>query len=183
MSTFLSIIENAVPVDLCEAMIQRHKELQVSSGNHAHYGANTAAKRKDIAFFFDYLAADLSSQINECLNVGLAAYLDEHPSLDLMNITSNRIKVQETKKGGGFHDWHYERGSGQTILRELTWQIYLNDTVEGEGTTEFLELGIKVQPKQGSLVFFPVDWTHTHRGNPVYNSTKYIATGWYYRTE
>ena len=183
MSIFLSVIENAVPADLCEAMIQRHKDLQVTSGNYAYYGANTIHKRKDIAFFFDYLAIDLATEINNCLNVALAAYLDEHPALDLINIGSHRVKVQETRKGGGFHDWHYERMTGHDALRELAWMVYLNDTIEGEGTTEFLELGIKVQPKQGSLVFFPTNWTHTHRGNPVYNSTKYIATGWYYRTE
>ena len=64
--------------------------------------------------------------------------------------------------------------------RCLVWTIYLNDIPEGEGETEFLEYGIKVQPKKGMVCFFPADWTHTHRGNAVYTHDKYIATGWYY---
>ena len=38
--------------------------------------------------------------------------------------------------------------------RCLVWTIYLNDIPEGEGETEFLEYGIKVQPKKAWYVFF-----------------------------
>jgi len=56
--------------------------------------------------------------------------------------------------------------------------LYLNDVPEGEGETEFLHQGIRCQPKRGSLVLFPAFFTHTHRGNPVFTTDKYIATGW-----
>lgn len=183
MSNFISIIEGAVPVDLCEAYIAKHKEFQQSSGQHGMQGALTSMNRRDLAFFFDRLDPYLSKAMNDSLTIGLRSYLEIHPALDLVNISSYEIKVQETKKGGGFHDFHSERGAGGSLLRELAWMVYLNDTPEGEGTTEFLELGLKVQPKQGTMVFFPTDWTHTHRGNPVYTCTKYIATGWFSRAE
>ena len=64
------------------------------------------------------------------------------------------------------------------VSRSLAWIIYLNDVPEGEGETEFLYQGLRVTPKQGTLVMWPAQFTHTHRGNPVYNCTKYIATGW-----
>ena len=28
------------------------------------------------------------------------------------------------------------------------------------------------------MLIWPAQFTHTHRGNPVYNCTKYVATGW-----
>jgi hypothetical protein len=58
--------------------------------------------------------------------------------------------------------------------------IYLNPTREGDASSVFMVMGLRLQPKQGSVVLFPAAWTHTHRGNPVYSGDKYIATGWYY---
>jgi len=56
--------------------------------------------------------------------------------------------------------------------------LYLNDVPEGEGETEFLHQGMRVQPRKGDLVVWPAFFTHVHRGNPVYTTDKYIATGW-----
>ena len=63
--------------------------------------------------------------------------------------------------------------------RILAWTLYLNDIPEGEGETEFLWQATKVKPKAGLLCIFPASFTHTHRGNPVYSTNKYIATGWF----
>ena len=99
----------------------------------------------------------------------------------MLSFYSQIVKVQKTEPKGGFHKWHTEQGVGRSSnARCLVWMIYLNDLPEGEGTTEFLEFGLKLQPKQGMLVLWPAGWTHTHRGNPVYTQNKYIATGWYY---
>ena len=57
--------------------------------------------------------------------------------------------------------------------------IYLNTTTEGEGMTEWINQGVRVQPEQGKVVICPSGFTHTHRGNASYKETKYIATGWY----
>jgi len=93
------------------------------------------------------------------------------------------MKVQKTPPKGGFHTWHCEHVShNNSAYRNLTWTLYLNDIPDGEGETEFLEYGVKVQPKKGLLCFFPAAWSHVHRGNPVYSCDKYIATGWYYLT-
>ena len=56
--------------------------------------------------------------------------------------------------------------------------LYLNDIPEGEGETEFLWQGLRVQPKAGTMLIWPAFYTHTHRGNAVYSCSKYIATGW-----
>jgi hypothetical protein len=35
-----------------------------------------------------------------------------------------------------------------------------------------------VKAEQGKLLFFPADWTYTHKGEVSNTTTKYILTGW-----
>ena len=179
--TFISAYENLAPDDYCERMIKAFNALQKTSSAWSGADANGQGNRKDYAFMFnreqgDYL--DLARKTNEILDLGLKKYIEEYPSLEPLHYFSADVKVQKTPPKGGFHLWHCEHGS-QNEARMLTWTIYLNDMPEGEAETEFLEYGIKVQPKKGTVCFFPASWTHTHRGNAVYTHDKYIATGWY----
>lgn len=183
MSNFIGIYDNLASDSYCEEMVARLDELLLDSSNN-DYGevANGGLQnRKDASRYFDRDAKDLAEWTNSILDDALAKYLDEHPSLGMNNFYSIACKVQRTPPKGGFHSWHSEQGADSLhAARCLTWMIYLSDTPEGEGTTEFLEQGLIVQPKQGTVVLFPAAWTHTHRGNPVYTCNKYIATGWYY---
>ena len=85
-------------------------------------------------------------------------------------------KLQKTLPGQGFHNWHYE-ATPNTPYRVLTTQLYINDDYEG-GETEFLYQHCRVKPEEGKFTISPTAWTHTHRGNPPLNGTKYIATAW-----
>jgi prolyl 4-hydroxylase len=90
------------------------------------------------------------------------------------------FNIQRYYPGQGFHGWHCERsaGSGVVSTRHLVWMTYLNDIEEG-GETEFYYQNIKVKPKKGKTLIWPVDWTHIHRGITSPSETKYIVTGWY----
>jgi hypothetical protein len=163
--------------------IASNTSLMQTSGHSGteEYGAKV---RKDLSIYFHEThnnTLDLHQETNKILDEGLKLYTEDYPSLQSChNFYSYMVKVQKTPPKGGFHIWHCERGSSDYGSRCLVWTIYLNDIPEGEGETEFLEYGIKVQPKKGMVSFFPADWTHTHRGNAVYTHDKYIATGWYY---
>ena len=87
------------------------------------------------------------------------------------------IKIQKTSIGGGYHIWHYENTGLPAANRLIVWMVYLNDVEDG-GETEFLYLSKRVKPKQGTLLFWPTSFTHTHRGNPPISNEKYIMTGW-----
>lgn len=89
----------------------------------------------------------------------------------------DKIKIQKTEIGGGYHLWHCEDHNHESIDRILTWILYLNDVDEG-GETEFLYYPKRIKPKKGTLIMWPAGFTHTHRGNPPLSGTKYIATGW-----
>ena len=104
--------------------------------------------------------------------------MEEYPTMNI-GCSSHTIKLQKLEAGEGYHDWHCESFNYGTCNRVLFWMIYLNTTTEGEGMTEWINQGVRVQPEQGKVVICPSGWTHTHRGNPSYKETKYIATGWY----
>lgn len=185
--SFISVYDNLCPDELCDRVIARHKELE-ESGSWAPYGHSDGAstygtdQRMDSSFFFHITDIPLTSEINAVLTQGIEKYFDEYPGLRMFPVEmySSHVKVQKTPPRGGFHRWHCEAGSGESNNRKIVWMIYLNDVEDGEGTTEFLEQGVILKPKKGSVVFFPSSWTHMHRGNPVYSGDKYIATGWYY---
>ena len=94
--------------------------------------------------------------------------------------TVEAVNIQKYNPHGGFKMWHQERSGALPPggYRHLVFMTYLND-VEDKGETEFLYQKIKVKPKKGLTLIWPVDWTHTHRGIPSPTQTKYIATGWY----
>ena len=186
--TFISSYENLAPDDYCDKMIEAWERIYVNASLREHGADGTVTNlgmqnRKDFAFFFDEErngTQELQQQTNKILDEGLKKYGAEYPSLEMNQFYSARIKVQRTPPKGGFHTWHCEHSTGEASTRLLTWTIYLNDVPKGEGETEFLEYGITVQPKKGTVCFFPASFTHTHRGNPVYTHNKYIATCWYY---
>jgi prolyl 4-hydroxylase len=75
---------------------------------------------------------------------------------------------------------HLERG-GQRVA---TFVLYLCDVEQG-GATSFPGLGLEVQPKKGSAVFFAntdaygmPDRNTLHAGTPVLQGVKYIANKW-----
>jgi hypothetical protein len=175
--------------EFCDKVVDRLEELLSQKDNpetNGHFmdGRVTngdAANRTDFSFDFFALQDPLNIDMHNILREFIPKYIDLYAGFGMQSCTSQNMKVQKTPPKGGFHTWHCEHGYGQASeFRNLTWTLYLNDIPEGEGETEFLEYGVKVQPKKGRLSLFPGAWTHTHRGNPVYSCNKYIATGWYY---
>lgn len=93
--------------------------------------------------------------------------------------STKEVKLQMTPPRGGYHFWHCENFTKDTATRVLAWMIYLNDIPPGEGETEFIWQKRRITPEAGTCLIWPTSFTHTHRGNPVYSTNKYIATGWY----
>ena len=182
---------------LCDSIINRLEQVLGSrfNGNSADdnvddsyimIGSETngsSVNRTDFSVDFSAIQEPLAVDMHTLLNQYIKLYAEKYVGFASQVCFSEKMKVQKTPPKGGFHTWHCEHVShNNSAYRNLTWTLYLNDIPDGEGETEFLEYGVKVQPKKGLLCFFPASWTHIHRGNPVYSCDKYIATGWYYLT-
>jgi hypothetical protein len=180
---FIGIYENVLSEDECKNIIvlfEKDVNNKIDENGDAQF-AKDKMERYDHQKY--YLSNDASNlivlKVNGALNKCIELYAEEFWTIKQLKATSLDIKLQKTPPRGGYHVWHCEQDSKKTQDRILGWTIYLNDIPSGEGETEFLWQGIRVQPKAGTVSIFPASFTHTHRGNPVYKQNKYIATGWY----
>ena len=150
-------------------------------------GTNSNIKKDDQLFFSDLLSGvelDISDVapsrmlLERFWNTVYPAYAEQYGILSSMATHTVRLtKIQKTEIGGGYHIWHNEDDTPQTMRRIATFILYLNDVDEG-GETEFLYYPKRVKAKQGRFILWPAGFTHTHRGNPPISETKYIVTGW-----
>lgn len=126
--------------------------------------------KKDQIFFDEYGLA-----LSECLK----KYIEKYNYINQLSKFSilEAPNLQKYKPNEGFFAWHFERGGKPTSSRALVFMTYLNN-VENGGT-EFLYQDITTEAKKGLTLFFPVDWTHTHRGQISKTNDKYIITGFY----
>jgi len=83
-----------------------------------------------------------------------------------------------THPNDGYYAYHTDWSTApEVIQRLLAVQFYLNDVEDG-GETEFYHQEIKIKPKKGRMVVWPVGFTHTHRGNKPASNDKYIISCW-----
>ena len=140
---------------------------------------NGKHNREDESFLLNYTDSGWTTQCNQFLKSCVTHYIDHYSVLQKMGFLSSDSKFQRTKPGGGYHIWHHENGSYFFHQREIVWMIYLNDIEEG-GETEFLYQKRRIKPTQGTVVIWPANFTHTHRGGLLCgDKDKYILTGWY----
>ena len=178
---FIGIYENAVPVEFCRDLINLHKNADIEEKWNSEEVYNGALNRKDEALQLEDYSQQHTEKVQKYVFDYLELYKKKYFSYENCKYTEYSapfIKVQKTEPQGGYHIWHYEVDALTDVTRSLVWMIYLNNVPKGEGETEFLWQGLRVQPKKGTLLIWPAQFTHTHRGNPVYNCTKYVATGW-----
>lgn len=186
METYIRHWDYALSEADCDRVIAKFDEIESNSYISANVIADGASQyggalaRKDFSLFFDQVAREESKFIHSVVGQRMEEYKKEFMGLEGMGgIVSYSCKVQRTPPKGGFHNWHSEHGPTLGSFRRVAvWLLYLT-THDESGDTEFIQQGIKFKPKKGTLVIWPAAFTHPHRGNPVYDKDKYIATGWF----
>jgi hypothetical protein len=179
---FIGHYENLLPLDLCNNLINLYENLEKTDAEQSIGTTQFNQQelgRNDTSIFIQWSHPEVAKNINEYLSRAIAMYSDQYFAVRQPRITSKEVKLQKTPIRGGYHVWHCEQSHVDFANRVLAWTMYLNDIPEGEGETEFLWQGIRIQPKAGTVCIFPAAFTHTHRGNPVYSKDKYIVTGWF----
>jgi len=151
-------------------MVQKPKEVKHNVDQDAIFLNNPDTIQYVRKYYTEYFFQVLWEKV-------IPLYQDNFSILSQTPLAGEELKMKRIKPGGGFHTWHYE-GLGEYSKRKLVCQLYLND-IPNAGETEFLYQNKRINAKEGRLLVFPADWTHTHRGNPpIGTSNKYIITTW-----
>lgn len=200
MADTIMITENVLSKEECEKIINAiPKALKYSYKKENNLGRQDIQLGGEMVFAEVVMEDELSGKKNtdetcdrpvlnlfrqrlqSILQSALEVYAEKFPIIVDFHLTRCHVswegwKIQKTKVGQGFHQWHHEDAINRK--RFLVWTVFLNDVVEG-GETEFLYQNLRIPAKQGTLCLFPSDWTHLHRGNAPISNDKYIMTGWY----
>jgi hypothetical protein len=182
IENFIGIFEDAFTKDYCDAVIKYFEAAKLagcSFTRQEEFNGIPKTIRDDTTVEMDLnhanqMMAHFADKFWQCFT----QYTDVYDVLKSIEAPKNyMVRIQKTTVGQGYHVWHFESSAKQVAWRILTWTLYLNDIEEG-GETEFLYFPKRIKPKTGTLVIWPAAFTHTHRGNPPLNDTKYITTGW-----
>ena len=170
-----------ISVEICDGLINYYNDNSIDttlgtiadgSGVHVDPGIKDSI---DLAVNPHETNSSVSAYLSALGSV-LSEYQKKYTQLNRMNrftLTQN-WNIQYYKPGAGYKDWHCERAYNNNRL--LAWMTYLNDVPNGG--REFLYQQITTPAKKGLTLFWPTDWTHTHRGQISGDHEKYIATGW-----
>lgn len=181
---FIYEIENALPPEICEEIINRYKKDDRKELSSTIGGINRDIRKSTVLPF---------SQLNEwkdvdniILKVVSKALKEYHEYLS--NYTSSNINFHDIKdegyfiqefRSGEFYKWHVDDNAGDHIHRNFSILLYLNTLEEDQGGCTEFWCGKKVKPKQGKILIFPSCWTYIHRGAPVKNGgVKYVCGTW-----
>ena len=178
MENFVEIYKNAISSDDCKIIIDDINSCCLLPGT---MGGVVNPEMKDSLvsprYFTDHSPASLiiANSLESCKE----EYIKKHPQLNRIHKwdVNDAYNLQKYNPGQGYHISHCENAGGSSLMRVLSWMIYLN-TVNSGGTTSFDNYNIQTTAVEGSLLIWPAFWTHFHHGVVSLTETKYIATGW-----
>jgi 2-oxoglutarate-Fe(II)-dependent oxygenase superfamily protein len=179
---FIRVYPGAFPAEQARALTAHLKDLFAQGFGKTRQAAGgrpkTVTDDQQIWDIRDADASDYRGTVMPALFECLKKYVDEFDILQSFTLVGWWLKAQLTRKGEGYHAWHFESSSFFESRRVLAWSIYLNADYEG-GELEFLYFGRRMKLGEGDIVIFPAAFTHTHRGNMVLGGEKLLLTGWY----
>lgn len=188
---FIARYDGLIPKQVCRSLIELFEEGdQLGLTAPGLSGVRVDKTRKDSQ---DLHSARVPPQLQQKygetvqtffaqLGEGHRRYVERFPSLNHPQTFEHGVysfNIQRYQPGGqAYHSWHYENAHPDVSHRLLAWMTYLN-TVRSGGETEFRHQAKKISPREGLTLIWPAGFTHTHRGLPQREGTKYIITGWF----
>lgn len=201
---FIGIYKDVYPEGYCEHLIKCFETFNENGFTYNRQTADRVEKheKEDVALDFNQYHHEitLSRQfryMNEPFNINnelicpvdvffkglqncFVLYVNKYSILKNMNLKAVHMKVQKTLPGEGYHLWHAEKEDVNSSSRILVYALYLNTLKENSaGETEFLYQKMRIPPQKNTMIIWPSQFTHVHRGNVVHgDESKYIVTGW-----
>ena len=188
---FIFEMENFIPKELCDDIIQRFENEPRKEQSLIGDGTGLVLdleQRNSIHILLrdmencNHIVNELYSKLNDALNVYKREFcnyfkrynenpkfinhtLFSHRPFEISDFDVQRVTPESHQR------WHSDEGTNYAH----TCIIYLNDLdMKDGGATEFV-CGRKVQPKAGKLLLFPAVWSNVHRGCFVHKH-KYMIT-------
>jgi len=179
METFIRTYKIS-DVSLCDRLIDYHKNNTEYREPGIVYMEDKGVVNKDIKDSMDvkFFNGSQNPAIREFfteMTTHVYKYVKEF-QLDCNLITEDPGLIQWYPVGGGFKKWHFERCGYQSRKRQIVYMLYLNDIEDGG--TEWHFQKARLPAEKGTLVLWPSDYTHVHKGVVSNTKEKYIITGW-----
>lgn len=185
---FIYEIENALPPEICEEIINRYKKDDRKGKSQLAGGIVDEKVRKSTNLHFSTYEdwKDVDRIMYKVFSSGFSKYekyicditTDRVASYVFSDMRDEGYFIQEMKEGE-FYNWHVDDTVKFNRPRSVTCLLYLNTLEEDHGGCTEFWCGKKVRPEQGKLLIFPSCWTYIHRGAPVKNSgVKYTCGTW-----
>lgn len=178
MSNFIE--QYQIDQELCKKIIEYFEESPFKrpgcSGGKT--SVNKDNKNSTDIVFYGPLYENYMKELDECVQKYKKKYVYCDKAHELWSVYP-KTNIQRYLPGEGYYGLHCERaeGYGEGSRRHLVFMTYLNDVTD-DGETFFYYQNLKIKPKTGLTLIWPVDWTHTHCGIVSNTQTKYIVTGW-----
>ena len=186
---FIYEIENALPKEICEEIINRFKKDNRTEEGKVGNGEIISEIRKSTSLNISILKdwKDVDKIMKEVYSNAISQYCDyisrytvPYLGESLFNNLKDEGYYMQEQKSGEYYNWHFDHLiKVDKDPRIFTCLLYLNTLEEDQGGCTEFWCGKKVRPKQGKILMFPSTWTFIHRGAEVKNGgVKYNIITW-----
>lgn len=178
LTRYVQCFDHALEPDFCQRMIESFNRL---SRFHARNGRGVMTQLEESAWTelnvsktadasFEAFFREQTLRHLALYNERVALTLPVPPRNRLENL---RIKRYSVDAGDQFQP-HFD-ALDYCSNRYMVFLWYLNDVSEG-GETEFCDLGLRIEARQGRLLMFPPYWMFQHAGLPPRSNDKYMIS-------
>ena len=201
MKNFIEKYDNALSNDICDKLVELTSHKSVKSWQ----GVTGAGIQPEVKKTTDFnlhavVSDDIKIAIRDALVKHLTLYMKENmiahipealavSDVELIQswvlgtfiIDQRSLFVKKYSDETDHFNWHVDNQANTNAwlhqARQLVMMFYLNDVEKG-GTTDFMHQNVSLKPTKGSLVIFPANWMHVHRGSPPLSGEKFILNYW-----
>jgi len=178
IASYVQCFDNALDADFCRKMIESFNHL---SRHHTRSGRGVMAQLEDSAWTELNVTKVADASFEQYFREQVFRYLaiyNERAGLTLPIPSRNRLENLRIKRyvatAGDQFQPHFD-ALDYCSNRYMVFLWYLNDVPEG-GETEFCDLGLRIQARQGRLLMFPPYWMFQHAGLPPRSNDKYMIS-------
>lgn len=178
IARYVQCFDDAIDTDFCQRMIESFQSL---ARFHARNGRGAMTQLEESAWTELNVTKVADASFEQYFREQVIRYLalyNERVALTLpvpprTRMENLRIKRYSVAAGDKFQP-HFD-ALDYCSNRYMVFLWYLNDVLEG-GETEFCDLGLRIQARQGRLLMFPPYWMFQHAGLPPRSNDKYMIS-------